>query len=515
LPIHKDGQKLSTHLRSIVLKKNRLSVKLYIYLDFGLFCHAEGPIFRQNDTECGYVMELVEEKWDEILENVHREYEISDIAFKAWLKPLTIFHIEGNVIQLLVPNGQMAIEYIQKKYSIQLKVGIAEATGVEYDLEYLTPEEAKEHKLRVANQKKSSDDDLDPKTKVALEEAGLNPKYTFDTFVVGENNRFAYAAAVAIAEAPGKVYNPFFIYGGSGLGKTHMMHSIAHHIITTQPDKIVRYVSSEIFTNELINALKNSNNVSLMNAFRQKYRNVDVLLIDDIQFIIGKDATQNEFFHTFNDLFDQSKQIIISSDRPPKDFDALDDRMKNRLAWGLQADVKRPDYETRMAILQKKAESEGYAIDNEVLQYIATNIQSNIRELEGALIKLIAFSRLDHGRPIDISMARDALRDLITPNESRQITPDTIVDIVAEHFNITRGDIMSKKRNAEIAQPRQIVMYLCRDILDIPYKQIGKVLGRDHSTVMHGITAVEDEMSAYPEMQRTIDVLKKKISPGG
>lgn len=462
-------------------------------------------------------MEVVEEKWADILENVHQEYEVSDVAFKAWLKPLTIFQIEGNTISILVPNGQMAIEYIQKKYTIQLKVAIAEMTGVEYELEYITPEQARENRLRTANQakKKETEEEIPPKARLALEEAGLNPRYTFDTFVVGENNRFAYAAAVAIAEAPGKVYNPFFIYGGSGLGKTHLMHSIAHHIITTQPDKIVRYVSSEVFTNELISALKNSNNVSMLNAFRHKYRNIDVLLIDDIQFIIGKDATQNEFFHTFNDLFDQSKQIIISSDRPPKEFDALDDRLKNRLAWGLQADVKKPDYETRMAILQKKAETEGYQVDNEVLQYIATNIKSNIRELEGALIKLIAFSRLDHGRPIDIQLAKDALRDLISPEEGQPITADTIIDIVSEHFGITRADILSKKRNAEIAQPRQIVMYLCRKMLDLPYKSIGKVLARDHSTVMHGITAVEDEMSQYPDMQRTIDVLKRKINPGG
>ena len=462
-------------------------------------------------------MEVVEEKWADILENVHQEYEVSDVAFKAWLKPLTIFQIEGNTISILVPNGQMAIEYIQKKYTIQLKVAIAEMTGVEYELEYITPEQARENRLRTANQakKKETEEEIPPKARLALEEAGLNPRYTFDTFVVGENNRFAYAAAVAIAEAPGKVYNPFFIYGGSGLGKTHLMHSIAHHIITTQPDKIVRYVSSEVFTNELISALKNSNNVSMLNAFRHKYRNIDVLLIDDIQFIIGKDATQNEFFHTFNDLFDQSKQIIISSDRPPKEFDALDDRLKNRLAWGLQADVKKPDYETRMAILQKKAETEGYQVDNEVLQYIATNIKSNIRELEGALIKLIAFSRLDHGRSIDIQLAKDALRDLISPEEGQPITADTIIDIVSEHFGITRADILSKKRNAEIAQPRQIVMYLCREMLDLPYKSIGKVLARDHSTVMHGITAVEDEMSQYPDMQRTIDVLKRKINPGG
>ena len=462
-------------------------------------------------------MEVVEEKWADILENVHQEYEVSDVAFKAWLKPLTIFQIEGNTISILVPNGQMSIEYIQKKYTIQLKVAIAEMTGVEYELEYITPEQARENRLRTANQakKKETEEEIPPKARLALEEAGLNPRYTFDTFVVGENNRFAYAAAVAIAEAPGKVYNPFFIYGGSGLGKTHLMHSIAHHIITTQPDKIVRYVSSEVFTNELISALKNSNNVSMLNAFRHKYRNIDVLLIDDIQFIIGKDATQNEFFHTFNDLFDQSKQIIISSDRPPKEFDALDDRLKNRLAWGLQADVKKPDYETRMAILQKKAETEGYQVDNEVLQYIATNIKSNIRELEGALIKLIAFSRLDHGRPIDIQLAKDALRDLISPEEGQPITADTIIDIVSEHFGITRADILSKKRNAEIAQPRQIVMYLCREMLDLPYKSIGKVLARDHSTVMHGITAVEDEMSQYPDMQRTIDVLKRKINPGG
>lgn len=462
-------------------------------------------------------MEEVQEKWEDILENVHQEYEVSDVAFKAWLKPLTVAEVDEDTIYIEVPNGQMAIEYIQKKYTIQLKVAIAEMTGVEYELVYLTPESVKDRKRRVANrsQERKEEGGLTPRVRLAMEEAGLNPRYTFDSFVVGDNNRFAYAAAVAIAEAPGKVYNPFFIYGGSGLGKTHLMHSIAHHIMATQPDKIVRYVSSEIFTNELISALKNSNNVSMLNAFRQKYRNVDVLLIDDIQFIIGKDATQNEFFHTFNDLFDQSKQIIISSDRPPREFDALDDRMKNRLAWGLQADVKRPDYETRMAILQKKAESEGYEIDNDVLQYIATNIQSNIRELEGALIKLIAFSRLDRSSPIDLTMAQEALKDLVTPDQGSSLTVDNIIDIVSDHFGIAKGDILSKKRNAEIAQPRQIVMYLCREVLDLPYKAIGKALSRDHSTVMHGITAVEDEMTQYPEMLRTIDVLKRKINPGG
>lgn len=459
-------------------------------------------------------MEVIEEKWDEILHNVYTEFELSDIAYRTWLKPLQIQYVDKDTVSIIVPNGQMAVEYIQKKYSVQLKFAIAEVTGSEYELRFLTTEQAKNEELQHVARQSAPDDDIDPKTRMALVEAGLNPKYTFDTFVVGSNNKLAHAAAVAVAESPGKIYNPLFIYGGPGLGKTHLMNSIAHHIITTQPDKKVRYVSSEVFTNELIEALRNSGNMSLINSFRQRYRNIDVLLIDDIQFIVGKESTQEEFFHTFNDLIGHNKQIIISSDRSPKEFDTLDERLKTRFAWGLLADIQMPDYETRMAILQKKAEIEGYDIDNEVFQYIATNIKSNIRELEGALNKLIAFSRLEHSRKIDVDMAKDALQDLISPDEKRPVTADTIISTVAEHFSISVADIKSTKRSADIAQPRQITMYLCRNMIDMPLNSIGKILHRDHSTVMHGIAKVEDDISQYEEMRRTIEVLKKKISPG-
>lgn len=459
-------------------------------------------------------MELTEEKWDEILHNVYTEFELSDVAYRTWIKPLTIHSIEGSTLTIVVPNGQMAVEYIRKKYSVQLKFAIAEVTGSEYEIRLITAEEAKSERLRHTDRIAGPEDDIDPKTRMTLQEAGLNPKYTFDTFVVGSNNKLAHAAAVAVAESPGKIYNPLFIYGGPGLGKTHLMNSIAAHIITTQPDKKVRYVSSEVFTNELIDALRNSNNMSLINSFRQRYRGIDVLLIDDIQFIVGKESTQEEFFHTFNDLIGHNKQIIISSDRSPKEFDTLDERLKTRFAWGLLADIQMPDYETRMAILQKKAEMEGYDIDNEVFQYIATNIKSNIRELEGALNKLIAFSRLERGRTIDVQLAKEALSDLISPDEKRPVTADTIISTVAEHFNISVADIKSARRSADIAQPRQIVMYLCRNMIDMPLNSIGKILHRDHSTVMHGIAKVEDDLSQYEEMRRTIDVLKKKISPG-
>ena len=342
-------------------------------------------------------MEISKATWNEILQSVKKEFDVTDVAFRTWLQPLEVHGVRDNTVIILVPTGQMGIDYISKKYVFPLKVAIAEITGTEYEIGFILPEEAKEDKLRSGGKARIEIPGVDPKLNISLLDAGLNPKYTFENFVVGSNNKFAHSAAVAVAESPGRMYNPLFIYGGPGLGKTHLMHAIAGHIITTQPEKTVRYVSSETFTNELIDALRNSNNITLINSFRHRYRNIDILLIDDIQFIIGKESTQEEFFHTFNELIGREKQIIISSDRPPKEFDTLDERLRTRFASGLLADIQMPDYETRMAILQKKAEMEGYSINNEVFQYIATNIKSNIRELEGALTKLIAVSRVtDH-----------------------------------------------------------------------------------------------------------------------
>ena len=358
-------------------------------------------------------MDILKEKWDQILQTVKVEHELSDISFKTWLQPLQLHEITDTTVTILVPNEQMAIDYISKKYTFPLKVAIAECTGKEYNIEFILPEQAAAQ--LEAKKKVAAVNNVD--NSVLAERAGLNPKYTFDTFVVGNNNKFAHAASLAVAESPGKMYNPLFIHGGAGLGKTHLMHAIAHFVLNQNPEKKVLYVTSETFTNELIEAIRNGNNTA-MTKFREKYRSVDVLLIDDIQFIIGKEATQEEFFHTFNDLHGNKKQIIISSDKPPKDIVTLEARLRSRFEWGLIADISSPDFETRMAILHKKEENDGYNIDNEVIKYIAMHIKSNIRELEGALNKLVALSNLEK-REITVELAEEALKDIVSPDEKK------------------------------------------------------------------------------------------------
>ena len=340
----------------------------------------------------------------------------------------------------------------------------------------------------------------------------------FDTFVVGSNNNFAHAASLAVADSPGEIYNPLFLYGGVGLGKTHLMHSIAHFILEKDPTKKVLYVTSETFTNELIDALKigKNGNELAMTTFREKYRNNDVLLIDDIQFIIGKESTQEEFFHTFNHLHVSGKQIIISSDKPPKDIETLEARLRTRFEWGLIADISSPDYETRMAILRKKEELDGlerYHIPDEVMQYIANNITSNIRELEGSLNKLIALAYLEN-KPIDIPLAAEALKDMISPNNTREITPELIIEVVSDHFNVPAAELKGKKRNAEIVLPRQIVMYLCRKMTDTPLKTIGLILGgKDHASVSHGVKKIEHDVKTDEALNNTVNIIKKKLNP--
>ncbi|MDY3731106.1 MAG: chromosomal replication initiator protein DnaA [Candidatus Choladocola sp.] len=452
-------------------------------------------------------MDILKEKWEEILYLVKVEHELSDISFKTWLKPLQIHSVTDHTVTILVPSEQMGIDYITKKYMFPIKVAIAEMTGKEYEIEFILPEQAKKYE----NKKKFSSVNLVDNSSNA-EKANLNPKYTFDTFVVGNNNKFAHAAALAVAESPGKMYNPLFIHGGAGLGKTHLMHSIAHFILNQNPEKRVLYVTSETFTNELIDSIRNGNNTS-MTKFREKYRNVDVLLIDDIQFIIGKESTQEEFFHTFNDLHNNKKQIIISSDKPPKDIETLEARLRSRFEWGLIADISSPDFETRMAILHKKEENDGYDIDNEVIKYIAMNIKSNIRELEGALNKLVALSNLEN-REITVRLAEEALKDIISPDEKKEVTPALIISIVAEHFHITEDDIKSNKRNSEIVYPRQIAMYLCSNMTSVGLKKIGAEMGnRDHSTVLHGSKKIAEEIKTSDTVRNTVEILKKKINP--
>lgn len=463
-------------------------------------------------------MNIVEEKWPEIIEHLRIEHELSNVSFTTWIQPLKVYDVINNTVIILV-NMNASVEYIEKKYLLPLKVCIADITEKEFDVIFISEDDEKLNEIHniaiETNQKKRS--------KSAVEKAGLNPKYTFDTFVVGGNNKFAHAASLAVAESPGMAYNPLFLYGGVGLGKTHLMHSIAHFTLTNNPKKKVLYVTSETFTNELIESLKNgkiSGNESSMSRFRDKYRNNDVLLIDDIQFIIGKESTQEEFFHTFNHLHTAGKQIIISSDKPPKDIETLEARLRTRFEWGLIADISSPDYETRMAILQKKIELDNlqkYNIPDDVLTYIASNIKTNIRELESSLNKLIALYKLNNNEgEIDIALAAEALKDLISSNNTRKVTPELILDIVAEHFNITITDLKSNKRSADIANPRQVAMYLIRTLSEKEYslKAIGILLGgKDHSTVKYGIEKIEDEIKTDETLANTINIIKKKINP--
>lgn len=461
-------------------------------------------------------MNEVKEKWPEIIEHLRVEHELLNVSFNTWIKPLKVYDVIDDTAYILV-NKDSSVEYIDKKYRLPLMVCIAEITGKEYEIQFVSEDDDKLNEIHNA----SIDNGQKKKTKSLAEKAGLNPKYTFDTFVVGGNNNFAHAASLAVAESPGEVYNPLFLYGGVGLGKTHLMHSIAHFILDNNPKKKVLYVTSETFTNELIDALRNgktAGNESAMLNFRDKYRNIDVLLIDDIQFIIGKESTQEEFFHTFNHLHTLGKQIIISSDKPPKDIETLESRLRTRFEWGLIADISSPDYETRMAILQKKIELdhlEKYNIKNDVLDYIAANVKSNIRELEGSLNKLIALYKLNNNNnPIDIALAAEALKDIISSDNRREVTPELILDIVADHFGITVADLKSKKRDSEIAVPRQICMYLMRTMTDTALKGIGAVLGgKDHSTVKYGVEKIAKDIESDEMMTNTINIIKKKINP--
>lgn len=461
-------------------------------------------------------MNEVKEKWPEIIEHLRVEHELLNVSFNTWIKPLKVYDVIDDTAYILV-NKDSSVEYIDKKYRLPLMVCIAEITGKEYEIQFVSEDDDKLNEIHNA----SIDNGQKKKTKSLAEKAGLNPKYTFDTFVVGGNNNFAHAASLAVAESPGEVYNPLFLYGGVGLGKTHLMHSIAHFILDKNPKKKVLYVTSETFTNELIDSLRNgktAGNESAMLNFRDKYRNIDVLLIDDIQFIIGKESTQEEFFHTFNHLHTLGKQIIISSDKPPKDIETLESRLRTRFEWGLIADISSPDYETRMAILQKKIELdhlEKYNIKNDVLDYIAANVKSNIRELEGSLNKLIALYKLNNNNnPIDIALAAEALKDIISSDNRREVTPELILDIVADHFGITVADLKSKKRDSEIAVPRQICMYLMRTMTDTALKGIGAVLGgKDHSTVKYGVEKIAKDIESDEMMANTINIIKKKINP--
>ncbi|MCD2493265.1 chromosomal replication initiator protein DnaA [Lacrimispora sp. NSJ-141] len=457
------------------------------------------------------MLQKIRENWDKILQLMRDEYDISPVGYETWLRPLQVESVDedNHIVNIVIMDSKIetiGLNFIKKKYSFVLQISIEEVTGFKCTVHFYSKGQADTIKEPELPEVKDSS------LMTIMQNANLNPKYTFDTFVVGSNNKMAHAAALAVAESPAEIYNPLFIYGGVGLGKTHLMHSIANFILKNDPSKKIMYVTSEKFTNELIDSIRNKNFTTAA-QFREKYRNNDVLLVDDIQFIIGKESTQEEIFHTFNTLHEAKKQIIISSDRPPKEFETLEDRLVSRFEWGLTVDIQSPDYETRMAILRKKEEMDGYNIDNEVIKYIANNIKSNIRELEGALTKVIALSKLDN-KEINLDLAEEALKDFISPNQDTEITPDTIINVVADHYKCTPADLISSKRNKEIVIPRQIVMYLCRSMTDCPLQMIGKYLGgKDHTTIINGIKKITKQLDTDENMKTTIDVLKKKINP--
>ena len=444
-------------------------------------------------------MEAIYEKWEQILQFVKEEHDISQVSFDTWLKPLEICTIKDGKLYILVPSAQLGVKYIARKYELPIKVAITEMTGMEYELIFILPEQAKQLRNKTAKKQTSASD--------AGEHSNLNPNYTFDTFVVGGNNRFAQSAALAVAESPGDVYNPLYLYGGAGLGKTHLMHSIGRFILEQNPNMKVLYVTSEVFTNEVIDGIRSGDNIK-MNKFREKYRTVDVLLIDDIQFIIGKESTQEEFFHTFNTLHSAGKQIILSSDKPPKDMEILEERFRSRFEWGLIADIQPPDYETRMAILKKNAETYPKEIEDEVFQYIANNIKSNIRELEGALRRVVAHSQLLSDKEITLDMTQDVLKDMLRSFDKRT-TIDEIQKKVAEHFNISVKEMQSSRRARTVARPRQIAMYLAKQLTSRSLPEIGRKFDRDHTTVMHAVRKVEELILEDASLAENVDALRR------
>ena len=449
-------------------------------------------------------MDHMKEKWNLIKDTIRDEYELSDISYNTWVKPLNFYSEKDDIVTIMIPSDQAhALKYISSKYKSFFQVTISEMMDHTYDIDFILEKDVENAASPASNAVYN----------INYEKANLNSKYRFDTFVVGGNNKFAHSASLAVAESPGEAYNPLYIYGGAGLGKTHLMHSIGHFILDQNPDMKVLYVTSEQFTNEVIESIR-SGNASKMTKLREKYRTVDVLLIDDVQFIIGKESTQEEFFHTFNVLHSAGKQIILSSDKPPKEMEILEERFRSRFEWGLIADIQPPDYETRMAILKKNAENYNKVINEEIFQYIATNIKSNIRELEGAYNKVIAYAKLNKKVEITLENVEEALKDIISPNEVKQVTPQLIVDVVAEHFGISPEDIVSKRRNSEFVQPRQICMYLCRQLTPESLQSIGKALGKkDHTTVIHGIEKITEEIKVNEELKNRIEIITKKINP--
>ena len=440
---------------------------------------------------------------DELLNKLKEllEDEVSKISFETWIKPLGIRAIEkDNIVFTTVSEYQK--DFIENKFNSLIFNTLRYITNKDWTFSVIDLSKETEENNNIITDKKSNV----PEAELESNHSTLNPKYTFETFVVGNNNRFAHAAALAVGNEPGKSYKPLFLYGGVGLGKTHLMHAIGNRIVEDNTASNVLYVTSEKFTNQLINAIKDNKT----EIFRNKYRNIDVLLIDDIQFIAGKDRVQEEFFHTFNTLRENGKQIIISSDKPPRDIEFLEDRLKSRFEWGLLADISCPDYETRLAILRKKAQDENIIIDDSILSDIATKIDSNIRELEGVFNKIVARASLTHS-PITIELAENIINEFKYESE-KVISSDFIKETVSKYFSIDKEELAGSKRSNDIAFPRQIAMYLCREIAGMSFPQIGVEFGnRDHSTVMHGYNKIAKEIKDKNSTKLIVESVKNII----
>lgn len=445
-------------------------------------------------------MENIQELWTNVLAIIKEK--ISKPSFDTWLKNTEAKQIVDDTVIVHVPN-EFARDWLEGRYTNLISDTLFEITGAQLSVKFVIP-----NNTQTTEDHQQLMDKKTPKQKpFQPERTMLNPKYTFDSFVIGSGNRFAHAASLAVAEAPAKAYNPLFIYGGVGLGKTHLMHAIGHYVQEHNPEASVLYLSSEKFTNEFINAIMENQ----AGKFRNKYRNVDVLLIDDIQFLAGKEQTQEEFFHTFNALHEENKQIIISSDRPPKEIPTLEDRLRSRFEWGLITDITPPDLETRIAILNKKAKAEGLDIPDEVMVYIANQIDTNIRELEGALIRVIAYSSLIN-QDIDVSLAAEALVDIIPSKKPKVITVKTIQELVAEKYQIKLEDFAARKRTRSIAFPRQIAMYLSRQLTDLSLPKIGEEFGgRDHTTVIHACEKISQLMNEDENFATEIEELTNQL----
>lgn len=461
------------------------------------------------------MINLIKNKWNDVLTYILHEYDISNLSYETWLVPLVPNFLEkdkegGLILHIAFKNkddiDEFFISYVDSKFNKMLCATLDIVLDIKCNIIFdNTEEEVQKNTTSFINiTKKIVDSEV-------FKKANINPKYKFDNFIIGPSNKMAHATSLAVSKSLGDIYNPLFLYSGPGLGKTHLMHSIANSVLERNPEAKVLYVTSEKFTNELIEAIRSGTN----ERFRDKYRNLDMLLIDDIQFIINKESTQEEFFHTFNTLYDRKKQIIISSDKPPKNLKTLDERLTSRFEWGITVDITPPEYETRMAILEKKQEIDGIEVGKDVLHYIAINVQSNIRELEGALNKIVATSRMENNKKIDLPMAQNALKDIVNPEAPIKITPDFIIQIVAEHFGISKNDIIGKKKPKEIAVPRHIAVYLCRDMTEATLQDIGKVLGgRDHSTILNSIKFVETNIEKEnKDIVDNIKILNKKLSP--